>query len=110
MASTNCMELAKYGPFNDRVDYYCKKAALLVMAGTDTVELGFAADNHAKRVTFSSAILKNQNNKVAYSIGVTTNAAVAQAIGVLPSSESNTAVTDGDLEYTVNHMFDAYSN
>jgi hypothetical protein len=103
------MELAKYGPFNDRVDYYCKKAALLVMAGTDTVELGFAADNHAKRVIFSSAILKNQTNKVAYSIGVTTNAAVAQAIGTKASEVANADVTDGDLEYTVNHMFDAYS-
>lgn len=103
MASKECMELANYGPFQDRVRYFLKKAAIAIMAESDTV------DEHEKRVAFSRRVLAEQVNKIAYTIGVSTNSTVAATVGTKTAEVACSDVSDGDLEFTVNSLINAYS-
>ena len=97
MSAAQCMQEARIADFQDRVKFYLQKAALNVMAESD------ATANHADRVTYAQKVLAGQASVYEVTIGVTTNATVSANIA------AGTATNDGDLEYCVNSMFDAFA-
>lgn len=103
MASTQCANLSKYEPFQDRVDYFLKKAAIAVMAEDA------ATANHASRVLFASLCLRDYISIKSIALGITTNATLTATIGSNNEETANAAIVDGDLEYTVNSMFTSFS-
>jgi predicted transcriptional regulator len=103
MSSTECMELANYGPYQDRVNYFLKKAAIAIMAESDQTA------NHADRVAYSAKVLGENARIFPFAVGTTTNPTLAATVGTNDAATANAAITDGDLEYTVNSLFDAYA-
>lgn len=92
MSSITGMALANEQGFQNRVEWFLSKAAIAVMA-----ELLNTA-GHAERVIYAGSVLDGTASVLQASIAVSTNATV-DAAGL--------AVTDSDLEFTVNSMFSA---
>lgn len=103
MAAENCANLARYGIFQSRVDYFLKKAAIAVMAE----DVGTA--NHAERIVFARTALDGRVRIYDFALGVTTNPTLATTIGTSDESTANAAIPDNDLEFIVNSIFTAYS-
>lgn len=94
MAAEDAMEVANEEGFQRRVKHFMQKAALAVMA-----EAGSTAF-HTERVAFAKSVLDGTASVYEYAVGVVTNSTVAS---------NGLATTDGDLEFTVNSMFTAFS-
>lgn len=84
-----------------RVEYCLKKAAVAVMAEAANT------DSHAERVVFAKKVLAGEASITNAALAVMTNATITAA------GETNTSpnygVSDGDLEFTVNSMFNAFA-
>ena len=90
--------IAASGQFKSRVEYCLKKAAVAVMAE----DAGTAS--HADRVTYATKVLEGTG-----SVGEAAKAAVTNAT-LTASGDSDAAdmgISDSDLEFTVNSMFNA---
>lgn len=86
-------ELVKDEVFRARVQVAVVKAAVAVMAEDD------ATENHANRVAFAGyALINPEPVKWKMIWGVVTNGAVTEA------------ASDGDIEFTVNSMWDGYAD
>lgn len=92
MSSVTGMALANEQGFQDRVKWFLSKASIAVMA-----ELLNTA-GHTERVVYAGEVLDGTASVTEASIAVSTNSTV-DAAGL--------AVTDNDLEFTVNSMFSA---
>jgi hypothetical protein len=103
MASSHSAALAAYSDFQIRVDYFLKKAAIAVMAE----DSGTA--NHDQRVVFAREIFDGRQRIYDFALGVTTNSTLTATIGTSDESTANAAISDNDLEFTVNSMYTAYS-
>ena len=100
MASSTAVAVAVNARFIERVGFYMKKAAVAVMsedAGTVS---------HAERVVYADKIIAGTASVREYSLGVMTNATMEAAAD--PDIEGN-GISDTDLEFTVNSMFNAYA-
>lgn len=90
-ASADAMTVALNAGFQDRVRYFLMKASLAVLAEG-------AVANHTARAAYASAVIGGTASVLLASIACLTNGAVAAA---------GFEVTDGDLEFTVNSVFNA---
>ena len=97
MASSDRMTWACTGSNQDRVRYFMIKAAIAVMAEAEN------AANHVDRMAYAMRCLTGQADVTQYTIGVATNSTIAAKIDAVET------VSDSDLEYTVNSLFDAYA-
>jgi len=99
MASFHTMaKIAEHEAFLKRVQYCMHKAAVAVMAE----DAGTAS--HADRVVYAKKILDGSASVQQYSRSVVTNATLT-ASGV--DDPALFGVSDGDLEFTVDSMFNA---
>lgn len=79
------------------VEYFMVKAAIAVM----NEDPGTAS--HAERVNYSRNILRGSVSVRDLTVGVTTNATIGAAI------DAATPVSDSDLEFVINSLFNAYA-
>lgn len=90
--SSDSMTVALNSAFQQRVRYFLCKAAVAVMSEqADTA-------GHSLRVAYAKLVLSGTASSEAASVAVLTNGVVAAA---------GFAVTDNDLEFTVNSVFSA---
>lgn len=93
MAFTDQITLAEDAVFRGRVQHAAVKSALAVMA-----ENAASVPNHSARAAFARSVLFDPSgHAVLLSYGVVTNGSITGAS------------SDGDIEFTVNSMWDAYS-
>lgn len=92
--------IAMSSQFKQRVEYCLKKAAVAIMAE----DAGTA--NHAERVVYANKVLDGTASVVEAAKAVVTNATLT-ASG--DSDAANMGISDGDLEFTVNSMFNAFA-
>lgn len=86
--------------FQSRVEYCLKKAAVAVMAEDA------ATANHADRVTYAKKVIGGEASVREAAKAVVTNATLTAAGD---SDAADMGVSDGDLEFTVNSMFNAFA-
>lgn len=86
--------------FQSRVEYCLKKAAVAVMAEDA------ATASHADRVTYAESVLGGTASVAEVAKAVVTNATLT-ASG--DSDADNMGISDSDLEFTVNSMFNAFA-
>lgn len=94
-------DIAANKTFQNRVEYCLKKAAVAVMA-----ELAGTA-NHAERVVYASKVLDGQASVIEAAKAAVTNPTLTAGgdIGAGPLF----GISDNDLEFTVNSMFNAFA-
>lgn len=97
MSAQKCMQEARSSDFQDRIKYYLQKYALVVKEEPE------ATVNHSDRIVYAQKVLDGQANIYEVAIAVTTNATVSAKIA------EGVQNTDGDLEYCVNTMFNAFA-
>lgn len=99
MASQHIMsKIADHEAFVARVRYCAKKAAVAVMAEAPETA------SHAERVAYAKQLLDGTASASSYAQAVVTNATLT-ASGELDPAQFG--ISDGDLEFTVNSMFNA---
>lgn len=92
--------IAGSSQFQNRVEYCLKKAAVAVMAEDA------GTTNHTDRVTYAVKVLDGSASVGEAAKAVVTNATLT-ASG--DSSATNMGISDSDLEFTVNSMFNAFA-
>ena len=92
--------IAASGPFQARVEYCMKKAAVAVMA-EDT-----GTASHAERVVYAKKVLDGTASVSEYSKAAVTNTTLTAAGD---SDAADMGITDSELEYTINSMFNAFA-
>ena len=93
MAAIEAMEVAADAGFQLRVKHFMQKAAAAVYAET-------TSGDKPARVAYAAKVLDGSASVYEYAVAVVTNATVAA--GGLGTS-------DGDLEFTVNSFWNAFS-
>lgn len=88
--------------WQDRIEYYRLKAAIAVMAEDAQTA------NHAERVTYAKKIIEGGDNISGYSLAVATNSTIQAAI-IVATGAPGWDVTDNDIEFTVNSLFNAFA-
>ena len=96
--SLTVVQVANHPRFQGRVDYYMSKAAVAVIAEAQ-VTVG-----HAARVVYAKTILDGTASAQEYSTAVMTNSTLVAAAVI---TQADHGITDGDLEFTTNSMFNA---
>lgn len=92
--------IAGSSAFQKRVEYCLQKAAIAIMAEDA------ATVNHAERVVYAKEVLAGTASVAQAAKAVVTNATLT-ASG--DSGAANMGVSDGDLEFTVNSMVNAFA-
>ena len=92
--SSDAMHVSQQPQFVQRVKYFMEKAAVAVMSET------LSTAGHTERVAYAKIVLDGTASAIDYAVAVLTNSTVAAA---------GAAVSDSDMEFTVNSMFDAFS-
>jgi len=93
------MGIANKNNTKDRVAYCLKKAAVAVMAE----DAGTA--NHAERVVYAKQVLSGEASVVEATKAVVTNATLTSDGDITDAPDYG--ISDSDLEFTVNSMFNA---
>lgn len=93
--------IAEQPSTRSRVEYCLKKAAVAVMAEAANTA------SHAERVAYAKKVLSGEASVAHVALAAMTNSTLtaAGAVGTAP----NFGVSDGDLEFTVNSMFNAFA-
>jgi len=94
MVALDAMEVADEFGFQQRVEFFLKKASIAVMAEA------LSTAGHAERVIYAKDVLDGSASTIEATQAVVTNATI-EAAGL--------ASTDSDIEFTVNSMFSALS-
>jgi hypothetical protein len=94
------MSVARDTAFQARVRFCLTTAAIAVMAEVNTTA------NHAVRVTYAKTVIAGTADVYAAAVAVVTNSTIAAEAN--PTS-ADQAVPDGDLQFTVNSLFNALS-
>lgn len=98
--SVEAVGVADMQRFKDRVNFYVIKAAVAVMAEDNLTA------NHSERVVFANKVFTSDYDLEQYVAAVLTNATVLSNLDVIAD---NNGITDGDLEFTVNSMYNAFA-
>ena len=101
--SDNGMLAASHAGFQNRVKYFMQKGAVAVL-GEDTT--GFVAGRHDARKTYADKVLAGEASVFEMAVAVATNSTI---VANITSAGDHSSVTDGDLEFTVNSMWDDFS-
>lgn len=94
MAALDAMQVADERGFQQRVAFFLKKAAVAIMAEA------LSTAGHAERVVYAKTVLDGAASVEEATRNVVTNPTI-EAAGL--------AATDGDIEFTVNSMFNAFA-
>jgi len=97
--SFEAMQAAGGSEFQLRVKFFATKAAIAIMAES----AGTA--NHAERVVWANAEIAGENSTGQQSYSVSTNSTIQADIDSSPGN----GVSDGDMEFTVNSMVNAWA-
>lgn len=88
---------AQEADFQHKVKIYMQKGAIAVMAEPDITV------NHADRVIYASKVLNGTASILEFALGVVTNSTIGNYI------ETDAAIPETDLEFTVNSLIDAFA-
>lgn len=99
-ASITLSRVARHPRFQERVDYYMSKGAIAVMAESTSVS------GHADRVVYAKSVLDGSASILEHATAALTNATVAAAATL---DADDHGISDGDLEFAVNEMWNAMS-
>lgn len=100
--ASEAVQVADQASWQTRVNYYRLKAAIAVVA-EDPLTL-----HHAERVTYAQTLIAGGDNIVGYSLGVATSASILTNISE-SAGAPDWGITDNDMEFTVNSLFNAYA-
>ena len=100
--ASEAARVADQATWQDRVEYYRLAAALDVVAEDPVTQ------NHLERVVYAQKIIAGSNNISGYSLAVATNATVLASISEA-TGEPDWGVSDNDMEFTVNSLFNAFA-
>ena len=99
----NLAQIANQESFRMRVDYYMQKGAIAVLA-----ESGGTA-GHAERAAYADTVVEGTASVKRHALAALTNATVA-AVGDLGiPAEGGFGISDNDLEFAVNEMWNGMS-
>lgn len=93
--------IAEQPSTRSRVEYCLKKAAVAVMAEEANTA------NHAERVVFAKKVLAGEANIQNATLATMTNSTITS--NGAPNTAPNFGISDNDLEFTVNSMFNAFA-
>lgn len=88
------------GNLNPRVSFFVIKAAIAIMAEDNLTA------NHSDRVDFANKVFVGDYDLNSYTFGVLTNSTI---LSNLDTGEPDLGITDGDLEFTVNSLYNAFA-
>jgi len=88
------------GNLSDRVSFFVVKAAIAVMYEDNTTA------NHPERVAFAESVLISGYDIMQYTYSVLSNPTVLAGLDL---SEDDLSVGDGDIEFIVNSVFNAFA-
>lgn len=100
--ASEAARIADESSWQDRVEYYRLAAAIDVMSENPTTP------NHAERVVYAKLIIGGGDNIQGYSLGVATNDTILTTLDEATGAP-DWGVTDNDIEFTVNSLFNAYA-
>ena len=100
--TTEAMVIANNSTWKSRIKFAMQKGAVAVMAEAGTV------NGHAKRAAYAEVVLSGDASIYEYSVGVVTNATILSSLNISTNPDGSN-ITDGDVEFTVNSMWDAFS-
>lgn len=102
--SLNGSIAAKNAVFQDRIKFLMQKSAVSVIGEVGTTP------GHTERLAYAKTVLDGTASVFEMAVATTTNATVLAAIGVNPDNATDPlTVTDSDLEFTVNGLWDDFS-
>lgn len=100
--ASEAVRVADEATWQDRVEYFRLAAALDVVAEDPLTT------EHAARVTYAQKIIGSGNNIAGYSLAVATNSTILAALSEATGSP-DWGVSDNDMEFTVNSLFNAFA-
>lgn len=98
--SISISRIARHPRFQDRVDFYMAKGAIAVMAEST------GTTGHAARVTYAKSVLDGTASVLEHATAALTNATLTANAD---DTVDNHGITDSDLEFAVNEMWNAMS-
>lgn len=98
--SIEAVKVVRMGQFQRRVNQFVQKAAINVMSELATTP------NHAERVAFANRVFVSDYDLEQYTGAVLTNPTILSGLVVMPAGNG---VSDSDLEFTVNSMYNAFA-
>jgi hypothetical protein len=98
--SVEVVQVVKLGQFQRRVNYFVVKAAVAVM-NEDPLTA-----NHTERVAFANSVFVSDYNLEQYTNSILANPTIMSGLTV---SDAGNGVTDSDLEFVVNSVYDAFA-
>lgn len=96
------MTIARNSGFQDRIKYALESASIDVLAEATTTA------NHSARRAFAVKVLAGNIDSVATATAVLTNSTIAAEAN--SATTPDYAIPDGDIQFTVNSMFDAFAS
>ena len=93
--------IASESSWVERVRYFRLDAAIAVM-NEDPL-----TDSHAERVAYATKVINGQDNLHDYALGVATSDPVLA--NMTPNNPPDWGVTDADMLFTVNSLFNAFA-
>lgn len=100
--ASEAARIATESSWQDRVEYWRLAAAIDVVAEDPLTP------NHAARVLYAKLIIGGGDNINGYALGVATNDTIRAALDEAAGAP-DWGVIDGDVEFTVNSLFNAYA-
>ena len=100
-ASTTLHAIASSAKFKDRTNYYMVKAAIAVKSET------LATAGHSERSIYADNVLDAEADIFEHALASLTNGTLAAAADITDSDQHG--ITDSDLEFAVNEMWNAMS-
>ncbi len=95
--------IARHETFQRRVIYYMTKGAVAVVAESA------ATAGHAVRDAYANTVLDGTASILSHALAALTNATVATAADITVPLDGGYGISDSDLEFAVNEMWNAMS-
>ena len=99
---TEAMVIANNSTWKTRIKYMMQKGAVAVMAEAGSVS------GHDLRAAYAKTVLSGEASIYQYSVAVVTNSTILTGLN-LSTNPDGANISDNDLEFTVNSMWDAFS-
>lgn len=101
VTSAQGFQIANEQSFQHRVQFFLTKAAVAVMAEANTTP------GHAARLTYAGKVLDGIAAILPVAVAAVTNSTIQSEANIGTPADGGYAISDGDLEFTVNSLFSA---
>ena len=95
--------IAEQGTFQVRVDYYMQKAAIAIQSEA------LVTAGHTERAAYADEVVGGSASIKRHALAALTNGALAAAGDLSITADGGFGISDGDLEFAINEMWNAMS-